>query len=511
MASPTSLSETTPTPATNKPSLEATKLQLSPVRAAKHGLSDDAQINELLLAAIPKAAKVLELGCATGRLGERYKQTHSEALWVGVDCDAEALAFAASRLDTVHALDLDTEDLAVVGDGFDCVVIGHVLEHLKHPERVLEQLRAVTTPGATVLIAAPNMCHISVIERLLTGDLAYEDAGLLDRNQLRWFSMSSLFKLLLDCGWLPHLQEQEKVRTDNQVLTEGLMKAAMGMKIPLATAVRYLVTQQTIVRCRRLPEMLAPEECAPVSVIVPVTNELQFRMNVLSSPGLQEIGAEVIAVRHAASAAEAYERGAQEASHAWRLFCHQDVYFPKGTGRAMMAALAEMGEERARNNVMGVVGIAVGDGPDPTRPAGIVVDRINSLDYPATQQAITVDELCVAIHRDLRYRLDPTLGWHLWATDLCLQPLVDPEVGSLTPIARVPLFHNSASDQTLPESFGASELRMVEKYPQMAAIVSLCSTFSRSTTGNGVDRQVTRFSVATVNRGFGNGVKELEG
>ena len=41
------------------------------------GGAADCAVNEKLYAAIPKAAKVLELGCAYGALGERYKQDPS--------------------------------------------------------------------------------------------------------------------------------------------------------------------------------------------------------------------------------------------------------------------------------------------------------------------------------------------------------------------------------------------------------------------------------------------------
>ena len=234
----------------------------------------------------------------------------------------------------------------------------------------------------------------------------------------------------------------------------------MGMQIPLSTAVRYLVTSAGDCALRKAAAVAgAGGVRQPVSVIVPVTNEAQLGLNVLKSPGLREINAEVIAVRHAASAAEAYAQGAQEASHAWRLFCHQDVYFPEGHGEGDDGGtLVGGGGVAAESNVMGFVGMAVGDGV-PRRASGIVVDRINAWIFAATEQAISVDELCVAIHRDLRYRIDPELGWHLWATDLCLQPLLDPDARRFTHVARVPLFHNSASDWTLPESYRESEKR----------------------------------------------------
>jgi SAM-dependent methyltransferase len=453
---------------------------------AKRG--DDQLVNERLYAAIPAAAKVLELGCGTGRLGEQYKKAHPGAEWVGVDVSREALTVAATRLDATYCVDLDATSLDGVGAGYDCVVMGSVLEHLKYPERLLEELKAITTSEVTLLLCVPNISHISVLERLIMGDACYDEEGLMDRRHLRFYSCSSLFKLLLDYGWLPHQQDREQARTPNMSLTEGLLKLSTELQIPLSTAVRYLITYQVIARCKKLPQLPALEHPQPVSVIVPVTNESQLGLNILKSPGLQEINAEVIAVRHADSAAEAYARGAREATHAWRLFCHQDVYFPKGSGKAIAAILAGVEAARRRSNVLGFAGLALGDGPNPRRASGVLVDRINAWDFAATERAVSVDELCVAIHRDFQYSIDPELGWHLWATDLCLQALVNPDDPRFTHVARVPLFHNSASDWTVPASYRESEKRLLAKYPQLQVIMSLCSIFSRSETGEVVTR-----------------------
>jgi SAM-dependent methyltransferase len=450
------------------------------------GRGDGRLGNEKLYAAIPMAAKVLELGCGTGGLGERYKKPHPEAEWVGVDVSREALTAAATRLDATFCVDLDAVSLEEVGSGYDCVVIGNVLEHLKYPERMLEELKAITTPEVTLLLCVPNMSHISVLERLIMGDACYDDEGLMDRRHLRLYSCSSLFKMLMDCGWLPHLQDREQMRTPNMSLTEGLLKLSMELRIPLSTAVRYLVTYQVIARCRKLPQMPALEG-QPVSVIVPVTNEAQLGLNILKSPGLREINAEVIAVQHATSAAEAYAMGTREATHAWRLFCHQDVYFPKGSGKAIAAVLSGVEAPRRRSNVQGFAGLALEEGK-ARRASGVLVDRINAWDFAATERAVSVDELCVAIHCDYQYSIDPELGWHLWATDLCLQALQHSDDPRFTHVARVPLFHNSASDWSLPASYRESEKRLLAKYPQLGVIMSLCSTFSRGETGEVVTR-----------------------
>jgi hypothetical protein len=87
---------------------------------------------------------------------------------------------------------------------------------------------------------------------------------------------------------------------------------------------------QMILVCEKWPMQFLAKLTAPerFSVIVPVNRPWQFSLNIERSPGLKEVGAEIITVHGAASAAEAYATGASKAVHPWRLMVHQDVYFP---------------------------------------------------------------------------------------------------------------------------------------------------------------------------------------
>ena len=97
-------------------------------------VNDSEGLNRLLLEAVPRSKKALELGCSTGRLGQRYKELHRSARWHGVDIDAPSLEVASKRLDRVSLADLDSVDVATFGGGYDGVVAGEVLEYLKAPE-----------------------------------------------------------------------------------------------------------------------------------------------------------------------------------------------------------------------------------------------------------------------------------------------------------------------------------------------------------------------------------------
>ena len=170
---------------------------------APETVADDSGINLALLAALPPARRVLELGCATGRLGQRYKRAHPDCTWIGVDVSDAALDAARPHLDGVVKLDLDVDAPGRAGTGFDLFVLGDVLEHLKAPETLLRDLLAVGTPDARLVCCVPNMSHVSVIERLVRGDIMYDPIGLLDATHLRFLAPRSAFKMLLDAGWLP--------------------------------------------------------------------------------------------------------------------------------------------------------------------------------------------------------------------------------------------------------------------------------------------------------------------
>jgi hypothetical protein len=86
----------------------------------------------------------------------------------------------------------------------------------------------------------------------------------------------------------------------------------------------------------------------------------------------------------------------------------------------------------------------------------------------------------VAIHRDCAVSIDEQLGWHLWATDLCLQALGLGQRKWVPRILQVPLFHNSLNDYSLPAAFHQSAERLLAKYPQWARISTLCGELTRA-------------------------------
>jgi SAM-dependent methyltransferase len=446
-------------------------------RSGKPTEIDNQGLNDKLYAAIPSCRKVLELGCGHGWLGHKYKQFNPATIWVGVDLNPESVAIARGRLDETYCIALDTNSIDKVGSGYDCVVIGDLLEYLRSPERLLRSLAEITTENATVICCVPNMGHISVLERMLGGDFSCDGEGLLERTHARILSPSALFKMLLDCGWLPTMDDQYVVGPSNNALLGKLTEAAGTLGVPPAAAQRFLLTYKVIVRCRKRAVASLPRKTPRISVIVPVNNDRQFNLNVVASPGLREIDAEVIACRDARNAAEALQQGIARASGDWYLFCDQDVYFPAGSGYELAARLSKIPSSELPNAILGFAGLSIGsDGR--IQKSGLVLDRVTLFDHPSSASAVSLDELAVVVSRETRWKIDEDLGWHLWATDLCLQALFDSCGPKFAELLRIPLFHNSLNDFTMSESFRRSTKRLAAKYPQLLGIPTLCGTIS---------------------------------
>lgn len=152
---------------------------------------------------IPADARiVLDVGCGRGALGAALKSDRPDARVYGLEYVAEAAGVAAERLDDVVAADLDVlESLPAHWGPFDAVICGDVLEHLRDPARVLHLLRGALAPGGVIVASIPNVKHWSVVYPLLVQDrFTYQDAGLLDRTHVHFFTLGEIDTMFTDCA-----------------------------------------------------------------------------------------------------------------------------------------------------------------------------------------------------------------------------------------------------------------------------------------------------------------------
>jgi SAM-dependent methyltransferase len=148
-----------------------------------------------VLELVRPGSRVLEIGCANGRFS-RLLQERGCAV-VGVELDPKLAAQAQPYCIAVYNMDILALDQEAKHIGtFDYVLLGEVLEHISDPERAIQRLLHALAPAGKLIIVVPNIAFAGMRVRLLFGDFRYSDGGILDIGHLRFFTSSTLRRML---------------------------------------------------------------------------------------------------------------------------------------------------------------------------------------------------------------------------------------------------------------------------------------------------------------------------
>lgn len=196
--------------------------------------------NSLLAIAsrVPNHAKVLDLGCGAGALGQLLlKQKHCTV--DGVTLSEEEATLARPHYRDLLVADLEHLNLAeaFAGQQYDYIVCADVLEHLKQPEHILASCQSLLSPQGQLLISIPNASYSGLLLELMHGEFRYRTEGLLDRTHLRFFTRQSLIRFLTEQGWAI-----QTLATIERPLDDSEFKHTRPDDFPPAV-VRYLLAQ----------------------------------------------------------------------------------------------------------------------------------------------------------------------------------------------------------------------------------------------------------------------------
>jgi GT2 family glycosyltransferase/SAM-dependent methyltransferase len=146
---------------------------------------------------IKRSGSVLELGVATGYFS-RFLRKKLDCVVDGVEIDPAMAEEAKPWCRKLLVGDLEEVCLSehFPKRSYDHVVCADVLEHLRDPAYVLEQLPDLLNGTGNVLISIPNIAYAGLIFELISGGFSYRDEGLLDRTHLRFFTKTSFLDLL---------------------------------------------------------------------------------------------------------------------------------------------------------------------------------------------------------------------------------------------------------------------------------------------------------------------------
>jgi O-antigen biosynthesis protein len=156
---------------------------------------------ERIVALIPRRDNsVLDIGCGSGKLGEQLLKQGRAREMVGVEIFPAAARAAAKIYSRIIEGDIEKTDLEY-SHYFDFVICGDILEHLTDPWMLLPRIRGWLKIGGSLVVSIPNARYFQVIWNLAAkGNWEYADAGILDKTHLRFFTKSTLLKMIREGG-----------------------------------------------------------------------------------------------------------------------------------------------------------------------------------------------------------------------------------------------------------------------------------------------------------------------
>ena len=147
-------------------------------------------------------ARVLDVGCGCGANARSIKERYPSVVIDGIEPNARAAELAREVCDSVfHGLSTDWITQSPSDVRYDAVVLSDVLEHIADPIAFLSELaRAPQLKHATFIVSVPNYAVWYNRVSTLFGRFEYAWSGLYDRTHLRFYTRSSIVKVMAYCG-----------------------------------------------------------------------------------------------------------------------------------------------------------------------------------------------------------------------------------------------------------------------------------------------------------------------
>lgn len=162
-----------------------------------------------LVRLIPAGVRhILDLGCARGGYGRLLKRLRPEIRVTGVELNPEMAREARPHYHQVHTRAVED---ARFKEKFDLVNCGDIMEHLRDPWAMLNQINGLLKKDGYLVLSLPNAGHWSIVRALLKGEFQYIPLGLLCIGHLRWFTESSIRISLKEAGFSIDILERQQV------------------------------------------------------------------------------------------------------------------------------------------------------------------------------------------------------------------------------------------------------------------------------------------------------------
>ena len=156
-------------------------------------------LNRFVVKYISPGQKVLDVGCAEGKLGQ-YLKEYKKCIVTGIDISPRAIKEARKKLDKAYLVDVEKNKLSLALHSFDVIICADILEHLYDPAEVIKKLKPYLGKGGYFIFSIPNIANIRIRWNLLWGTFNYQKEGILYESHLHFFTKKTVLALVGGTG-----------------------------------------------------------------------------------------------------------------------------------------------------------------------------------------------------------------------------------------------------------------------------------------------------------------------
>ncbi len=166
-------------------------------KSIHYGIAHTRLARILELAGNIRGKKILDVGCARGYVGQKFKEKGNFVN--GIEISESAATAASNVLDGVYIFDVENQwPEKIKSERFDLAIMAELLEHVFDPVEVLKAVSRVLEPDGQVIISTPNFLAWTNRLKILFGLFKYTEQGLLDFGHIRFFTYDYLKQVLIE-------------------------------------------------------------------------------------------------------------------------------------------------------------------------------------------------------------------------------------------------------------------------------------------------------------------------
>lgn len=156
----------------------------------------------IMLDHITANSKILEFGCANGRMTHYLHSTLHCNVDI-VEYDPELFKLASQYASDGICGDITTFEWCdkFAGQKYDYIIFADVLEHLRNTEDVLKRCQDFLADNGIIWISVPNIAHNDIIAKLYSDTFDYTKTGLLDSTHVHFFTRKTARALFEHLGY----------------------------------------------------------------------------------------------------------------------------------------------------------------------------------------------------------------------------------------------------------------------------------------------------------------------